>query len=162
MPRLRSDLLDPLDNPSLEDALGSLRRGTDGQVYHPDGETLVRDDDKFTKFVHEAKEKRTRTRYTLWRRIGPLRYGEITIKDKTEIWNDERQEWWKAHAINIAEDGEPCVRFRVKGTEPTEYVECWGSDIADLVEDGTLRSKAEVNREAEELLESLGSTGGDA
>jgi hypothetical protein len=147
--------IDPLDNPCLDDALGGLRRGEDGRVYHPDRAIIIHEDGEFAEPVQNAKNRRARGQSTLWRRVGPLRYGDIEISHRTEVWHEEREHWWRAEEIDIFEDGEPVVTFQVKGSGPKQYFEVFGSQLAEMVEQGLLTSKQAVNERAEQMLEDI-------
>ncbi len=147
--------IDPLDNPCLEEALGGLRRGESDRVYHPDRAILIHEDGDFIEPVQNAKNRRAKAKSTLWRRIGPLRYGDIEISHRTEVWHEGRDEWWRAEEIDIYEDGEPEVTFYAKGTGPRQYFKLYGSQIAELVGQNLLTSKQEVNEQAEQMLEDL-------
>lgn len=145
--------IDPLENPNLDAALGGLRRGEGDRVYHPDSAIVIHEDGEFIEPVQKAKNRREKARMTLWGRVGPLRYGDLELSYRTEVWHDDRDEWWVAEEVNIYGDGEPEVTFRAKGTDPAECVRVLGSQLAELVSDGVLRSKQAVNDEVETLLE---------
>lgn len=145
--------IDPLDNPTLEDELGGLRRASDGTVFHPDKAIIILGDGDPVKSIQDAIDKKSHANSILWSRIGPLRYGDIKIKRRTEVWHEEREEWWIAEEISIFGDGEPSVTFMVKGSRPVRHVTLRGSTIAQLVEDETLISSATANDRLERLLE---------
>lgn len=145
--------IDPLDNPALEDALGGLRRGDDSRVFHPDKAIIITKDGNLIEPLDEATSGRERHRHLLWSRIGPLRWGDVVIKANTELWHEEREEWLRAELVNVYADGEPVITFKVKNTlDPVVLLKYDGSTIADLVADGTLKSKLEVNDRMEELI----------
>ncbi|MFC6720872.1 hypothetical protein ACFQHN_26070 [Natrialbaceae archaeon GCM10025896] len=152
--------IDPLSNPAMDGDLGGLRRLDNGQVSSYHGYLLV-DDGEFIEPIARAKDNLRRARHTLWNRIGPLRYGDIRIAYRSEVWNDDCEEWWRAEELSLYEDGEPVVTFERKGTEPREFIRLRGSQLAELVRDGTLVSKQAVNDELEEMLESF-ADGGEA
>jgi len=147
--------INPLENPSLDSALGGLRRGEDSRVYHPDRAIIIRDSGEFIKPVQDAKEQKRRANARLWERIGPLRYGDILFRFRSEVWHEEREEWWTAEEVDIYSDGEPAITFRVKVSHPVQQVTLRGSEIADRVANGTLISKAAVNEDLEQQLEEL-------
>lgn len=144
---------DPLDNPHLDQELGGLRRGEGDKVYHPDKAILINTDGEFVNPVGNAKARQASAKSTLWRRIGPLRYGNITISRRTEVWNERRDEWWRAEEVTIYEDGEPEVTFKVKNSNPRQYVRLFGSQIADLVSQNLLSSTQQVSEQTEQMLE---------
>lgn len=158
----RLDGVDPLSNPAMDGDLGGLRRRDSGRVTDRDGYILLESDGDFIEPVQKAKDKIARGRRTLWSRIGPLRYGGIEISYRTEVWNEEREEWWRAVEVSLLTDGEPRIKFERKGTEPQESIHLRGSQMAELVADGTLVSKAEVNQKAEQLLETAQKEDGHA
>lgn len=148
--------IDPISNPAMDGDLGGLRKYGDGErVASYDGYILVTKDGEFIEPVQNAKNDVERARHTLWNRIGPLQYGDIELSYRTEVWHEDREEWWRATKIDLYSDGEPVVTFERKGTEPREFVRVYGSQLADMVREDTLTSKAAVNDRAEEMFWSL-------
>lgn len=152
--RNRTRQIDPISNPSMDGDLGGLRKQDSGRVTDGDGYILLQSEGEFIEPIQNAKDKIARGRQTLWSRVGPLRYGDIELSYRTEVWHEEREEWWRAVEINLYSNGEPVFKFERKGTEPREFVRIYGSHLADLVREDTLASKAEVNERAEEMLQS--------
>lgn len=155
----RSRQIDPMDNPSMDGDLGGLRKHDSGRVTDGDGYILIQSEGDFIDPIQNAKDKIARGRQTLWSRIGPLRYGDIELSYRTEVWHEEREEWWRAVEVSLYTDGEPVLKFERKGTDPREFVRISGSQLADLVRERTLTSKAEVNERAEEMLNSFRTEG---
>lgn len=123
-------------------------RGTGPIIQHRNGE--IED-----WFIGRAKRKQGEGRGLLWGRLGPVEIDGIEIRQNTKLWHDDREVWLRAIEIDVSDDPEPVILFKIDGSWPNEYVEYYGSDLEELREAGVIESQKEVNDRAEEMLESL-------
>lgn len=144
-----------------EDALGGLLRYDDGIVVHPNGELLVTEDGIEPRYVQSARNEREVAENRLWSRIGPLQYGDITVRRNAKVYHDDRETWLVAETIDLLHDGEPRVTFAVQDSWPREKIVLDGSHLADLVEEDVLRSEAAVERDLMNALEDYQGDGDD-
>jgi hypothetical protein len=151
-PDSKASDIDPLGNPAIESALGGLRRYENGRIATPDGRILVEKDGSQAEAVADARDKRDRANETLWRVVGPLRYGDVVLQKNTEVYHDKREEWWRADTLEFYSSGAVAVDFYVKGSKPRRSVTVTGETLADLVGDGILLSKGEFESRIQELI----------
>lgn len=106
------------------------------------------------RYIGRAKRKRGEGRGLLWGRLGPIQIDGIEIRQNTKIWHDDREAWLRAVEIDVSDDPEPIIMFKIDGSWPNEYVKYYGSDLEQLRQDGVIESQKEVNDRAADMLES--------
>lgn len=145
--------IDPLESSAIERELGGLRRRRNGSVEHPENGTLINRRGQFRRPLSKSLEYDEKCRRILWQYVGPLRYGDIIFERDTKVWNQDREEWWVAETVTIDDQGVPELTFSVLNSEPTQQFVLSGSQVADIVEDGTLQSKSQMQDQMSHMLD---------
>ncbi len=143
----------------LEMQHGWIYRTDSDRVWNDDhdgaGWLIQTEDGEVEEHIQRAKNKIANAEATLWTRLGSLEYDGLEIRRNAQLWHDDRDEWLIAKTIDVTQDAEPLVRFRVKGSWPVEHVTYRGSTLEDLRNEGVLETKEEVNDQMEALLENM-------
>lgn len=122
-----------------------VEKGGGWVILDPDGE--------FDDFVWHGKDKLGKGKAQLWQRLGGVEIDGIEIHQNTRIYHEEREEWLSARVIDVYDDGEPFIRFRVEGTWPRTDFTYDASTLIEMRENGVLTSQKEVNDRAEDVLQ---------
>lgn len=114
---------------------------------------MMKDGELEDRYIQRGKRKVAEGNGGLWGRLGPVDIDGIEIRRNTKIWHDDRETWLRASEIDVSEDPEPIIRFKIDGSWPVQYIEYYGSDLEELREEGVIESEREVNDRAEEAIE---------
>lgn len=130
----------------------------DGRVWNPvkkgAGPIIQTSDGELEgRYIGRFRDQVARGRGGLWGRLAPVEIDGIEIRQNTKLWHDDRETWIRAVEIDVSDDPEPIIRFKIDGSWPAEYVEYYGSDLEELREQGVIESQKEVNDRAEQMLE---------
>lgn len=147
------------DRPVSEEARGGLLEYNDGRIVSDDHFLLLADGE-FIEPLQRAKTSRDKHKGLFWRRVGPLEFHGVEIRQHTRLYHDEWEEHIQAVEVDLDEDGVPWVHFKFMDSQPTRYVDLSGEDLAEWIGDGTLKSNQQIHEETMEALSAAGSERG--
>jgi len=118
----------------------------------PAGPIILNKDGTLNTMIRDAIEKRSSAQSTLWRRLGPLDIEGATIKKNTRLYHRELKQHLQAVEIDVGEDAEPSVRFKIVDSWPLRHITFRGSMIEDLRRSDQLLTQEELAEDTIGLL----------